>query len=171
MTREYEKLREVNINVKSFDPETMNAYLGIGGLVIASPTFKQKFDSTYVFMIEPVKYQQIAAVNIKDECGYFEISYNKVALCRFQIRENKIEVIGVMFDNTGHIRVQSLFINDKLNGVTMIYDKQGIIQEILLYRNGKYKKHLYHIAAKTRKDIVRGNKKSHDPFIEHIITM
>lgn len=122
-------------------------------------------------MIEPVKYQQIAAVNIKDECGYFEISYNKVALCRFQIRENKIEGIGVMFDNTGHIRVQSLFKNDKLNGVTMIYDKQGIIQEILLYRNGKYKKHLYHIAAKTRKDIVRGNKKSHDPFIEHIITM
>ena len=48
--------------------------------------FKQKFDSTYVFMIEPVKYQQIAAVNIKDECGYFEISYKKVALCRCQIR-------------------------------------------------------------------------------------
>ncbi len=36
---------QVKINVESFNPETMNAYVGIGGLIIASPTFKQRFDS------------------------------------------------------------------------------------------------------------------------------
>ena len=44
-TDDLRALGQVNISVKSFDPETINAYLGIGGLVIASPTFKQKFDS------------------------------------------------------------------------------------------------------------------------------
>lgn len=132
--------------------------------------FTQKFDSSFVLLFEPVEYYQVAAINKNDGHGYFKIMYEGQVLNFFEIRENKIEGVGLNFNRTEKVICFSMFKNGKLDGITTFYDKKGQVSEILFYRKGKYKKHLYHRLAKSSKSLKEGNKKAEDPFKERVIT-
>lgn len=131
--------------------------------------FSQQFDSVFI-SFEPVLFYQKVAINIKTHQGYFSIYYGTQLLIHYEIRENQIEGIGIRYHpnllgKTHRIPYcQSMFKRGKLDGVTSFYDSEGKITEILLFKNGKYKKHLYHQFAQNNDALKEGNKKTKDPF-------
>ena len=133
--------------------------------------FKQRFDKVFI-SFDTVLFDQIGAINNKTGTGYFLIKWEKQTLIKYEVQDNKIEGNGIMFHpNLFNIiynipYCQSLFHNNKLDGVTCFYDTYGIIYEIVLYKKGKYKKYLYHHAVRSKKALRRWNKKATDPFSE-----
>ncbi len=131
--------------------------------------FKQKVDSVFV-SFDRVEFYQVAAIAKKDGAGYFRVFYNKQLLFDYDIREGKINGLGVMYHPNllGHTYdtpfCQSLFKDGKLDGITTLYNDDGLINEVMCFRKGKYLKHLYHHKSKSRKDLNQGNRKSTSPF-------
>lgn len=131
--------------------------------------YTNTFDSLFIPFEAPILEQRIGVDNISGY-GYFIILYQNQILFRYEIKEFKISGIGYKYYTNSQGKVldfpycQSMFKNNKLDGVTIFFNKKGIITEIVKFRNGKYCKYLYHFAAKTNKSLIKGNKKAPNPF-------
>lgn len=131
--------------------------------------FSQKYDSVFI-SFNRVIFHQLAVINNRTKQGYFVVTYKGKILFYYEIHENRIEGIGLMYypDLFGEIHktpfCQSMFKNGKLDGITTFYDEFGIISSIILYKKGKYKYYLYNREAKSRKMLENGNKYAKDPF-------
>jgi len=135
--------------------------------------FKQKDDSVFIGF-DPVVFNQFAAIEKKTKCGYLIVKYKRQILVKHEIREGEVSGIGILYHPNLFGKVhdtpycQAMFECGKLNGITCFYDDEGVITEILHYNKGKYIGHLYHNKANTKKDLKRGNKRSHDPFASRV---
>jgi len=117
--------------------------------------------------------RQYVVLDIINKCGYLIIEVDSQVLMKYDIRKNKIEGIGVRYyvGVSNRIWAQSLFRDNKLDGVTSFYGDNGVITGIVLYKKGKYVKYIYHQVALDRDALKRGNKKAKDPFVKRKIVL
>lgn len=133
--------------------------------------FKQHEDSIFI-SFNPIKFNQIALIDNTTKNGLFFISYEKQTLVKYEIREGKISGIGLLYHPNllgkkyKNPYCQAQFKNNLLDGITTFYNDDGVVIEILLFKKGKYKKHLYHEKAISEGDLRRGNRFSVNPFLE-----
>lgn len=140
--------------------------------------FRGNLDSIFI-EFEDVLFDQVAAIHSESGHGYFKVKYKDHILLYYEVRNSKIEGLGLMYsyyplkDSSSQLPfAQSMFRGDRLDGVTLIFDNQGIVSEMLLYRKGKYKKHMYHHKAKTKEAVKKGNRYTKDPFkVQEIIRL
>lgn len=131
--------------------------------------FKLHLDSIFI-SFDSIVFNQEGVIDNKSQHGYLEISYNDQVLVKNEIRNGKISGIGLLYHpNLLGLSYelpycQAHFSNNKLHGVVIFYDEIGITTEILLFRKGKYLKHLYHKKAITDESLKKGNKLSGNPF-------
>lgn len=140
---------------------------------LTHPTFYSYFthsiDSIFIDFNKPDFYQ-LAAINKKDGHGYFVIKHEKKVLIKYEIRERKISGVALRYHPNllnkkyPHPYCQALFKEGKLHGVILFFGEDQIVNEILLFKKGKYKKHLYHYKAITNQALKEGNKKATNPF-------
>ena len=133
--------------------------------------FKQKFDSIFI-SFDKVDFNQLAAIDNQSNNGYFLIRYDNQILIKYEIRQGQISGLGMLFHpnllgkKNDIPYCQAMFSSSKLNGITIFSNDKGIIDEVLLYKKGKYRKHLYHKNAKSNKSLKKGNSKSVNPFLD-----
>jgi|SRR5690554_744928 len=72
------------------------------------------------------------------------VKFKNEILYEYQINKNKITGIGICYypfiEKTAMI---GEFKNNKLHGLLYVFDRQGELLEIMKFRRGKYKKHVY----------------------------
>ncbi len=132
--------------------------------------FYQQFDSIFI-SFDPVKFYQVAVINNKTHNGHFSIQYKSQTLIYYEIRNDNIEGLAYMFnpDLLGKVHklpyCQATFTENRLDGVVSFYDDEtGVIKEIILFKNGNYKKYIYHHLAQSISDLEQGSKLAKDPF-------
>lgn len=125
--------------------------------------FQSRYDSTHIlFFDEPNYYDQKAVIHKKDGIGSFIIKYKGKLLFYFSIVNYNVEGVGTKYYNyTKEIRCNGMFKKGKIHGTAFFFKQNGRIREVVLFKRGKYKKHLYHEAARNKKELKRG----HNPFI------
>ena len=79
------------------------------------------------------------------------------------------------YDGKGTFRFKSgdvyigQFKNGKLNGELYVFDSNGILIEVMIYKNGKYKRHTYFWNESLSRTKKNKKKYSSNPLIDHYI--
>jgi hypothetical protein len=131
--------------------------------------FKQSIDSIFVSFDNDC-FDQVVAMSKTGRNGYYKVSYKGQVLVWHEIIDGEISGLGLLWHpnlfGKKHVvpYCQSIFLKSKLNGNTVFMNDRGKIIEILKYKKGKYKKHIYHHLASTHKVLRKGNRRTRDPF-------
>lgn len=114
------------------------------------------FDSTMKYNKKP--FLQKAVICKKTKCGYFTVSYLNHLLFKYEIRENQVSGIGVayyLYENAP--AAMATFSNNRLNGISIIYSKNGGIESMQIFKKGKYKRYIYFSISQTEKALEKAN--------------
>lgn len=124
------------------------------------------FDSTIKY--DKKSFLQKAVICKKTKCGYFTVSYLNHLLFKYEIRENQVSGIGIvyyLYENAP--AVMATFSNNRLNGISIIYSKNGGIESMQIFKKGKYKRYIYFGNSQTEKALEKANKNLFtNPYLE-----
>jgi antitoxin component YwqK of YwqJK toxin-antitoxin module len=111
---------------------------------------------------------QKAVICKKTKGGYFTVSYLNHLLFKYEIRENQVNGIGIvyyLYENTP--AAMATFSNNRLNGISIIYSKNGRIESMQIFKKGKYKRYIYFSISQTEKALEKANKNLFtNPYME-----
>ena len=92
--------------------------------------------------------------------GSITVFYRNNLLFKYQVVSNEIKGAGICYYpfQKNDIAVIGWFKKSKLHGHVYVFDNKGVLVEVIKYKNGKYKKHLFYISRVGREFKYKGSK-------------
>lgn len=105
--------------------------------------------------ISPVNLQQSLFHEIVDTSkNIYTVHYSGKIVFQYELSEGKINGMGYCYySQSGNVAIQAEFKNDKLDGFVYVHDENGRLIEIMKFRNGKYKRHIYDFQIHDKKGL------------------
>lgn len=111
-----------------------------------SISFKEK--NEYIFKVS------------SPENGFLEIFFKNRLIYKYTLFNYRIHGTGCCYyPFDGNIAIQGQFMNAMLNGYVFVQRQNGEIIEVMKFKCGKYRKHIYHWLALSDKSLRNRNKK------------
>lgn len=98
--------------------------------------------------------------------GWLTISHNDKVLYKYELVDGKVDGIGYCYyPFTGRVAFQAQFKKDKLNGIVFFQDMSGKIIEVMKFKSGRYRRHLFHWLSYSKKSLrLRSKNRSSNPL-------
>ena len=138
--------------------------------------FRSKVDSIF-FDVGKIQLMNFSRINnnnnsfcISENEHLKVIKYQNEILFEYNLIDGTINGIGICYypflQKTAMI---GQFKNGKLNGELYVFDSNGILIEVMIYKNGKYKRHTYFWNESLSRTKKNKKKYSSNPLIDHYI--
>ena len=133
--------------------------------------FRQEFDSTVyevgsVFLMpsDSLSFKSKNEYTIKvsnPENGYLEVYFKSRLLYKYMVSGYEVNGTGFCYyPFSGRVALEGRFKNGKLNGLVFIQTDDGEMIESMVFKNGKYIRHIFHWLSYSKKSmrIMRKNR-------------
>lgn len=138
--------------------------------------FRQEFDSIVnvvgsVFIM-PLDSLSLNGQNkytirvIKPNDGYLEVYFKDRLLYKYRLIAGTVEGTGYCYyPFLTNVALQGTFKDGKPHGLVFVLRDNGFVNEVMMFRNGKYVRHIYHWLSFSRKSLrERSKNRSSNPL-------
>lgn len=124
------------------------------------------FDIGRVFIMPMNKQHGLFTEEVDTLKNTYKVHYSGNLLFEFKLSEGKINGMGYCYYiQSGCVAIQAELKNNQLNGFVYVHDEHGKLIEIMKFKNGKYKKHVYDFQVQAKKNLRKISKnRSNNPL-------
>ncbi|WP_417609784.1 hypothetical protein [Owenweeksia hongkongensis] len=138
--------------------EQRNTDIFAVGRRIVIPIEQVFIDTNYLFTRK-------VTLSKETDAGKLRIFYKERLVQSFEVRNNMINGQGIVYSwKEGKPVIFAMFKSNKLDGVAVIADLDGSLNEVVYFEKGIYQKHLYHKRALTQEGLDYLTEGKSNPF-------